>query len=208
MIVALKGNIKMELVYKLEEKFGKLKRVIHPLKTDDMHVHIGIFGKTDIRPYYTVATIGLSGIDMEIPPGRDAYPKNIEIFLRIPDLSVTEFDTEFPWYIDLMREVAHFVSEEDVYIEPYICLPNGSPLQPFIEGCNLTCTIIYPAYFENETVQNGMDFDGKKIHFYWIDFITTKEYEFIKSNGIGMFMNVLKENNHKSTLQEYRESYV
>ncbi len=141
-------------------------------------LNIDIYPPTDARPYYTMATSGISAVEIKLPPEKKEYTRH-ELLLYIskdwsPDNTKSVFDLH--WASRLLVVLAKYIFTKKAPVAPMFTIPLGSSVTP--DSIFDTVLISWPLFESKEF--NRMTFEGEReetIRFSQVILITKAEAE-------------------------------
>lgn len=185
-------------------RFGVASMVFHELRSKVVHVDVHVFPATAERPFLTLATCGMSALEMsaenfdetwetpyerqkrlasedvtESPGETQDHLSRAELILYLPeDWDFSGPDGLLP--IEYLIQTAKFPHANRTYVAEGHTISNNPESLPYFEGSLLTCTyLMYPFV---EEVQEPKDSfyhvdltDDCHLHVYWIQPITIAE---------------------------------
>jgi hypothetical protein len=192
---------KNELVSEIETRFGKVEMQLLDKHPGDIRVDIGVIPPKAGRNYYTLVTMGAGAHEMNTPEELEEYMlQRAEFVMCLPYYwQLGNADPFWKWPIDLMRQIALHVLNEDEWLGwGYYVRDHG----PFVDGILLEGAILYDAEclseYDEEAPEEGMaeawsedDEEepedqsmcildgGKVINFYQIMPLVGKELDFL-----------------------------
>jgi hypothetical protein len=196
----------------MDEHFGTASLIIHPFFSEIPHVDICVYWWQTERgaPLLRLVTDGLS--DHLMNTARATSPdacQRAELVMYVPPLPLSEGQIEQPWQVHLLQDTARFPVESDLWLEPFLCLPNGNPAQPFEGGSLLTHYVLMPPIFESPAVKDGLSApDGTTVEYLWIELLTEAESNVLRAQGPGGLGNLLHAAKHVPPTDMRRRSYV
>ncbi len=195
---------KKELVSEIETRFGKVEMQLLDKHPGDIRVDIGVIPPKAGRNYYTLVTMGAGAHEMNTPEELEEYMlRRAEFVMCLPYYwQLGNADPFWKWPIDLMRQIALHVLNEDEWLGwGYYVRDHG----PFVDGILLEGAILYDAEclseYDEEAPEEGMadawseDEEeepedqsmcildgGKVINFYQIMPLAQKELDFLSDH--------------------------
>jgi hypothetical protein len=179
----------------VERHIGRVERVFQgdaaAGTADVLHVR-----PVNSRPYHTLITSGMSGVEMAVPPDVDA-PHRIELMMTLPEswkLGGDVSDERTHWPVRLLQSLSRIPREKrDGWIGWGHTVPNGSPPQPLAPRTELCGVIIAPsllvpiAFYE-------LNLEGERVGFYSAIPLYREEMELQAREGMAALLERLVQN--------------
>ena len=156
----------------LRKYVGEPANVFHEIVSETVHIDVHIIAPSDERPFYTLATTGMSHLPMTVPPGAEDF-RYAELILSLPPdwtpgpLWESDMNDErLYWPIRLLKMLARLPHTFDTWLGFGHTIPNGDPPAPYAPDTELCCGLVLtpvtvPEEFTSLTVR-----PDKTIHFY------------------------------------------
>ncbi len=185
-----------------EAFFGEPETVSHELLPLVPHIDVFVYppGHAN-RPFYTLASSGMSDVPMPLPEGLDRSHARREIILycETPD------DTA----INLVRHMARFPSEYSTWLDHGHTIPNGDPPAPIFDGSVLSAVLfLYTIVRPDNQLADQVVLDGDPVHFLWLVPITQAELDHKLNHGCDALLDVFDTVKHPVVLDRQRASYL
>lgn len=112
--------------------FGDPATVFHEIISDLVHIDVHMIEPAPERPYWTLATTGMSDLPMTVPPGAEAFSR-AELLLFLPPVwkIPTGDDDRWYWPIRELKKMARLPHEYASWLGMGHTVPNGDPPTPF-----------------------------------------------------------------------------
>ncbi len=119
-----------EIEAHLDEHIGPVKNVYHEIISDFIHVDILVIEPTEERNYYTLCTMGMSAIPMNVPEElREEYDLDFaEMMISLPpDWNIRDDREENYWPIRWLKILARLPYQNNTWLGFGHSIPNGEP---------------------------------------------------------------------------------
>jgi hypothetical protein len=189
-----------EAVY--EQFFGEPQTVSHEILplVPDIDVFVYPPGHAG-RPFYTLATGGMSDMRMKLDRGIDRSYARREIILYC--------DMPDEQYIDLVRFMARFPFGNSTWLGHGHTIPNGQPPEPLFENSTLTTILMLGSIVRpDDQLADKVILDGDPVSFLWLVPITTPEPDLKLKQGCDALLDIFDQAHHPVVLDRQRASYV
>ncbi len=179
---------------------GPYDTVSHEIMPMVPHIDVYIHPPTDKRPFYTLASGGMSDLPMQIPPHVDRSYARREIILYC--------ETPEEDYINMVRYFARFPFRYSTWLGHGHTIPNGDPPAPIFEDSAmvaviLLATIVHP----DNQLATYVTFEGDPVEFLWPVPITQAEVSYKLEHGTNSLLDKFDQYNHPIVLRRTRQSY-
>lgn len=180
--------------------FGGEFTVSHELLPREPHIDVYMFGPVEgEREFDTLVTGGMSDLPMNVPDGLPI--RRVELVLYA--------DEPRDEYVNLLRWLAHLVHDQRTWISPGSTMTNGDPPEPIFDGSLMDCfAFLQPLLAPDYTFSDELEIDGDPVFLLWVVPITSSECEFLRTQGLETFYELLEQNEHSLLLEEDRQPYV
>jgi hypothetical protein len=161
--------------------------------TDDVRISIHIIRPTDLHPYLTLFTSGMSDRPMTPPDENQIRYRLAELIMHLPPdwkLSPkTAKQSEFYWPVQWLRQVAYYPHLANTWLGgQFTVITNDEPPQPLGPLVPQTALLIVADYDDWSPAKLASD---KVVHFYTVMPIFTEEVLFEKKFGVERLLNRL-----------------
>jgi hypothetical protein len=189
-----------EKVY--EEFFGPPEIVNHEVISLVPHIDVFVYppGYAN-RPFYTLASSGMSDVRMPLPEGLDRSHARREIVLycETPDDAA----------INLVRRMARFPFQYSTWLDHGHTIPNGDPPAPIFDDSALSAVLfLYTIVRPDNGLADHVVLDGDPVHFLWLVPITQAELDHKLNHGCDALLGLFDAVNHPVVLDRRRASYL
>lgn len=180
--------------------FGEPDIANHELMPFDPHVEIYIYSpETSQRPFYTIATSGLSNERM--PNSQSIEFKRIELILYAKEPKKI--------YIDLLRYLSHIPHDQQTCFTPGGTMTNGVPPQPVFDESDLNCFVfLFPIISPDDSLDSKLVINGDPVSFLWPVAISKQECDLVRDNRVEDLLELFEKNQHPFLIDEQRKSYL
>lgn len=184
-----------EVTKHIESAFGHCENIFHELVSEDIHVDICMVAPTEEKDYYTIVTMGMGALPMNVPKELEEYKlERAELAIALPsywklDTKSME-DEKWYWPIRLLKNLSHIPIDNDSWIGFGHTFSNSGP---FAADTNLSGAILINAVVE-EGKETLVLNSGKEINFYQVIPLYDGEIEFKNENGTKSLLKELEGN--------------
>lgn len=206
----------------LDEHLGADGRVFHEVVSETVSLDLSVHAPTKERPFYTIATMGVSDAGLNVPDIAEDY-RHIELLCYLPDGWNVDFRNagdESWWPGRLLKQLGRFVHEYRTFFAPGHTIPN--PDGPYASGSVLETALLVPPFLDPEEFHvlehagfGGTDRQegerarkGKKCRFLAVWPITTAECQFKLERGTGDLLDVLEKAGVSPVIDPWRSCAV
>ena len=180
------------------QMFGPIEEnILHSSDVKDVHIDIYQFAPNADRPFWILATGGMSDLRQPIPEDHEGPAPRAEIFMYADEPS--------NWMFNVLKGLAEMPFDYDVYLHWFHTVPNGQPMTA--EPSNLTSFFFLPPYFERHELSD-LKIDGDGVDFLWMIPITEKEREYAMEKGSQALEEVFEKAGLETILDLSRDSLV
>lgn len=179
----------------IETSFGHSENIFHELISEDIHVDICIIPPTEEKNYYSLVTMGMGALPMNVPQELSEFKlERAELAIALPPYwkldSKSMEDENWYWPIRLLKTIAHIPIDNGTWIGFGHTFSNYSE---FADNTKLSGLILI-----NAIVENGNEIlklsNGKEINFYQIIPLYEGEVAFKNENGAEPLLHMLMQN--------------
>jgi hypothetical protein len=189
-----------EAVY--DRFFGAAAHVSHEIVPLVPHVDVYIHQPGPRgRDFYTLATGGMSDLEMSVPAKAKGVPRRVELifYCREPQQE----------YIDLLRGMAHFPHNNRTWLGSGHTMPNGVPPEPFLGSPVLDTLLFMPTILTPDgKLADELNLAGAGVHFLWVVPLTTLECNLKLEKGFDAVLDLFDRHRHPHIFDPGRKSYV
>lgn len=180
--------------------FGEPSIANHELMPFDPHIDIYVYSpETSQRPFYTIATSGMSNERM--PNSQNIEFKRIELILYAKEPKQI--------YIDLLRYLSQIPHDQQTYFTPGGTMTNGVPPQPIFDESELNCFVfLYPIISPDDSLDSKLVINEDPVSFLWPVAISKQECNLVRDNQVENLLELFEENQHSFLIDEKRKSYI
>lgn len=166
----------------IQEHFGNYETVFHEIESPDIHVDICIIEPTEIRPHYTLVTMGMGAHKMNIPDELSEYKlARAELLITLPpDWQIHSHDEEWYWPIRWLKKLARFPGSEGAWFGYGHSIAASEPLA---ENTALSGFMLTMPYFFGQEAATCTLPDGGEVNFYQLLPLHSDELEYKTSHG-------------------------
>lgn len=166
---------------------GRPETVFHELISDLVHIDIHVVTPTDVRPYTTLVTSGMSARPMSPPEGAE-HMAWAELALCLPSdwpLSQEAFEQEENyWPLRWLKILARMPHEYETWLGYGHTVPNGDPPEPFAANTKLCgFALSGPRVLPEDFMTLKLD-DGRTVYFYMLLPLYKEEMDLKLRKGI------------------------
>ena len=136
----------------VERHIGEISSVYHELSGDNHHLDILIVNPSEVNPFYSVVTCGMSNLPRRMPEGYEEFA-HAELMFCLPadwpmnNLNPKDLDTFWP--IGWLRYLGLFPHRYNTWLGWGHTIPNGDPPAPLASNTRLSGMLIAsPILFE------------------------------------------------------------
>ena len=188
-----------ERVY--DQMFGESDTVLHELIPLVPHIDVYRYPPNDKRDFYTFVTGGMSDLPMNSPAEHGADYRRAEIIFY----SMDNRDD----YPALLRNLAHFVHDNNTWLHWGHTMPNGQPPEPLFDTQKLDTLLFMPTVVgPDSTLGDELQIESDPVHLIWCVPITSAECQLKLDEGADALYDLFDENEHPFAFDGDRPSYV
>lgn len=150
--------------------------------TSDRLLNLLIFAPNAQRPFYTVATRGVSDSKIDLPPNKAKYMRQ-EMLVYLPSDWNPDFSKkpeDLHWACKLLLNLSYLSFKKKGISAPLFIIPNG---KSFEEGSALSSILMTWPLFESSNF-NALEVEGEPIRFSQLVPISVKETDFGVKRGV------------------------
>lgn len=193
-----------------ERWLGPCTYVYHEIIPQIPHIDVCLYPPAPERgrSFHTLITSGMSDLPMCLPDGLDPTLARAEILMYVPSIDVKPFSTQPHLEVEMLRFMARFPFEYETWLAPGHTVPNGNPPQPIAPGSQLTTAFFLAPIGEPEGFNDGLQLDGKPVHFLWLHPITDAECQFKLARGSDALLELMERRYLSPVLNLSRPSLI
>lgn len=196
---AIDGPLREALEEAYDAAFGGEAMVLHEIVSIDAHIDVYVYPPTSQRPYWVLATMGMSDAPQDIPEEAGLEFDRCEILITLPwtwqglDLESGAMPTamgEERWYwpIRWLKMIAHMPTQLDTWFWYGHSMPNDDPIRPMVPGIELAGAVLgFPHALPNNVIPTP---SGPVVVF-GLYFVTEAELDFKLAHGTDALMEHL-----------------
>jgi hypothetical protein len=147
-VPALGEPLHIELIEQhLARHLGKPAWVFHEIVSDLVHLDVQVVSATDVRPWTTLVTCGMSARAMTVPEGAEEFSYAELVMALPPDWPLDQNslqDENNYWPIRLLKNLARLPHEYDTWLALAHSVPNGDPPEPYAPGTCFCGAVLAP----------------------------------------------------------------
>lgn len=183
------------------QMFGKCDSVFHEFIPYVPHVDVYMYPPSEVRPYFTYVTGGMSNLPMTSPKELGAESRRVELVFYSAD--------DKPEYANFLRRLAHFPHDNATWLHWYHSMPNGFPTEPIFGEGKLDSFFFMPSIVEPDVdLGKRLSFEGEPINLVWCVPITADECALKLEKGTDALLDLFDANSHPFVFSGQRASYV
>ncbi|MDO5090708.1 MAG: suppressor of fused domain protein [Cardiobacteriaceae bacterium] len=172
-----------------EHYFGDIGGIYHEIVSDIVHIDIHMIPPSTERPWYTLATIGMSDLPMHVPAfdGNQRYTRAELLIYLPPDwpLKQEDFDNEDNyWPLRWLKILARLPHEYETWLGEGHTIPNGDPPEPIANTPFSGFLLLPPLLSQPEEAYTLQTTDGEIIRFYCVIPLYTEEMDYKLEHGV------------------------
>jgi len=169
-----------------ESCFGAA-RILEEPDARTVRIDLSLHAPTSGRPYFTLATLGVSDRPLSVPHGAEAW-RQLELVAYLPQH--WRFDDEAArWPLRLLRKLGRFAHEYATFFAPGHTVPNGNPIRPFVPGSQLDTALLIEASYEDPRFTQAL-LMGRAPSFLNVVPITSAECELKLEHGVDALLRL------------------
>jgi len=163
--------------------------VMHEIVSDDMHIDLVHYLPTEIFPYNIIATVGMSGYEMQNVPF-----KRVELIMFLPKdwkLDEESFkDENWYWPIRMLKECARLPYLNNTALSIFHTFSYDAEYKPFAESTDMSVGFLtFPTWLNHDIFSLKYGFLKKKeINFLCLTAITKDELDKLQEYDVDIFM--------------------
>lgn len=208
----------------LDRHLGADGRVFHEVVSETVALDLSVHTPTKERPFYTIATMGVSDAGLNVPDIAEDY-RHIELLCYLPDGWNVDFRNagdESWWPGRLLKQLGRFVHEYRTFFAPGHTIPN--PDGPYTSGSVLETALLVPPFLDDEefhvlehpgfggpedaSLKGEPTRKGKRCRFLAVWPITTAECQLKLERGTGDLLDMLEKAGVSPVIDPWRSCAV
>jgi hypothetical protein len=171
----------------LERHLGSSENVFHAMVSGPLPIHAYIYNPTPERPYYVIATVGMSSAPMHIDVPEVEHLKFAELVCALPATwpmeEVLSSGARGAWAANMLRWLAAYVHANETWFGPGHMVPNHWPAEPWSPETKQSFALLTePARLPPAARELKRD-DGTTLYFWGVVPLYPTEAEFKMSAG-------------------------
>lgn len=164
--------------------------------TGDFQVNLHPHPATDVRPWLTLRTEGVSEYPMAVPENVND-PDRTELMMYLPkdwDLSTPTAESPEPWWpASLLFLLGHFVHDEKTWFGPHHTVTVAEPGQMYSPGTLFSAVFLLPPPPVEAKEFNELVIDDIACSFLWVFPITQAEADLKVEKGFESLVALMQE---------------
>jgi hypothetical protein len=172
-----------------EQHLGPSASVIHEIASDLVHIDLHLHEPSVLRPFWTIATGGVSDLATAAPEEMAEY-RRIELLTYLPAAWTDRSWGPGPgasdvawWPLGMLKEVGRFVHEYRTWVGPgHTIALGGEDHDPLTPGSLLTSVLLLQPVLEADSFDE-LRVDGTRCRFLWVCPITEAEEQLTLEQG-------------------------
>ena len=188
-------GLREEIVENMSEHAGPVDALsLVEIVLSDIPIDIHVVRPTPERQSIILFTTGMSEVAMTVPEGSEAY-RYAEAYIELPPhwplTAKAMKDKSRSWPIELLRRVARYPHEHDMWLEEWRIISNGDPPESFAPDTELCCAMVLrmPDYGQM------IAYDGRLVNFYQVLPMYREERDYCLEKGTEAFGRLLGNHN-------------
>lgn len=187
--------------------------VFREIESDLIHIDVHVMLPTRKQPFYVLYTTGMSDLPMTLSPDIAQEYKHLEraeLFIMLladwdpgdgsnPQLPYTQY-----WPIHMLKCLARFPHEYDIWLGWGHSMPNGPNYEPLVEGCNMGGFVLLEPDENPGLLKTA---DGTPLHLYMVVPVYREEIEYKLEHGMHALEELFAQNNLPQVLDLHRPNY-
>lgn len=161
-----------------ERHVGPVWKVLHEIKSDQVHIDVYIIRADEQRPYHVLFTTGMAELPMTTPDGAEDW-RYAEVMIKLPADWPLEFDKEdlrrdeaeverWYWPIRLLKDLARLPHEFHTWLSYGHSMPNGDPPRPYSDGATMCGALLVAPLIDSEGFETVRVEDGRTVHLWQV----------------------------------------
>lgn len=191
----------------LDQYLGTEGKVFHEVVSETVHLDLSVHEPTEERPFYTIATMGVSDAGLNVPAGADEF-RYIELLCYLPvgwNVDFQNVGDESWWPGRLLKQLGRFVHEYRTFFAPGHTIP--SPVGPYTGGSVLETALLVPPLLDDEAF-HVFEANGKSCRFLAVWPITPAECQLKLERGTGDLLDMLEKAGVSPVIDPWRSCAV
>ena len=191
----------------LDRYLGSEGKIFHEKVSETVHLDLSVHSPTEERPFFTVATMGVSDAGLNVPNGAEEY-RHIELLCYLPlgwNVDFANTGEESWWPGRLLKQLGRFVHEYRTFFAPGHTIPN--PGGPYTAGSVLETALLVPPFLDDEAF-HVLEDSGKECRFLAVWPITSAECQLKLERGTGDLLDILEKAGVSPVIDPYRNCAV
>ena len=190
-----------------DRHLGAEGRIFHEVVSETVSLDLSVHEPTTERPFYTIATMGVSDAELNVPEGAEEF-RHIELLAYLPQGWNVDFQNaggEYWWPGRLLKQLGRFVHEYRTFFAPGHTIPN--PDGPYAPGSVLETALLIPPFMDDEEF-HVLEYEGKTCRFLAVWPITPAECQLKLERGTGDLLDVLEKAGVSPVIDPWRSCAV
>lgn len=193
----------------LDTYLGSEGKIFHEIVSETVHLDLSVHSPTEERPFFTIATMGVSDAGLNVPEGAEEF-RHIELLCYLPvgwDVdfaNVTDSDESW-WPGRLLKQLGRFAHEYRTFFAPGHTIP--SPIGPYTAGSVLETALLVPPFLDVEEFHQ-FEARGKSCRFLAVWPITAAECQLKLERGTGDLLDMLEKAGVTPVIDPWRSCAV
>ena len=193
----------------LDRYLGSEGKIFHEIVSETVHLDLSVHEPTEERPFFTIATMGVSDAGLNVPEGAEEF-RHIELLCYLPVgwnvdfANVTDSDESW-WPGRLLKQLGRFAHEYRTFFAPGHTIP--SPIGPYTAGSVLETALLIPPFLDVEEF-HVFEAKGKACRFLAVWPITSAECQLKLERGTGDLLDMLEKAGVTPVIDPWRSCAV
>ena len=193
----------------LDRYLGSEGKIFHEIVSETVHLDLSVHEPTEERPFYTIATMGVSDAGLNVPEGAEEF-RHIELLCYLPvgwnvDFANATDSDESWWPGRLLKQLGRFAHEYRTFFAPGHTIP--SPTGPYTAGSVLETALLVPPFLDVEEFHT-YEAKGKACRFLAVWPITSAECQLKLERGTGDLLDMLEKEGVTPVIDPWRSCAV
>jgi hypothetical protein len=193
---------------------GEPATVFHEIVSDLIHLDVHIVRPGPGRDWWTLFTVGMSAMPMNVPAGREEL-QFAELVIKLPaswkvdQMQVTPPPSDLEsmyWPIRGLKNLARLPHDYNTFLAYGHTIPNGDPPEPLAAGTGLCAWLILPLLGVPPDVQAGRLSNGSVLNVYAVHALYRDELELKLANGTDSLLDAFDLAHVSEVLDPHRPS--
>lgn len=192
----------------LDRYLGSEGKIFHEVVSETVSLDLSVHTPTEERPFFTIATMGVSDAGLNVPEGAEEY-RHIELICYLPlgwNVDFANVGDESWWPGRLLKQLGRFVHEYRTFFAPGHTIPN--PGGPYTGGSVLETALLVPPFLDEDDGFHVLEANGKECRFLAVWPITSAECQLKLERGTGDLLDVLEKAGVSPVIDPYRNCAV